>query len=97
MKPPTWSMPGTCTSSHWPGWNLVHQLSVEYRRKGRGRYVESVLLAESKFERLYAVIDGGDGLDGDWEEAIVAGLGRCSLFMAEACFGSGTRLHHAAQ
>lgn len=76
---------------------LSPSATVENSREGRGRYVDCVLLAQSESERFYAVIDGSDGLDGDGKEAIVAGLGRCSLFMAEAGFGFGTRLHHAAQ
>lgn len=77
---------------------LRPSVTIENNRGVRGRYVECVLLPESKLERFDAIIDGRDGLDGHRVEALVARLGRCSLFMAEACcFRPGARLNHAAQ
>lgn len=68
---------------------------LRWRSAGRRLYVEFVLWSEGKSERFYSVIDRTNAVYLCGVESVMAGLGRCSFFVTEAC--SGRRLGHAAQ
>lgn len=58
VKPPAFSIPGTCTSSHWPGRNFFPSAFRSAKvGSGRRRYFDRSPLGVREAERFYAVID----------------------------------------
>jgi hypothetical protein len=91
VKPPAFLIPGTKTSSHWPGENYVSVGSVKTLYNPRlgllvhreVMYFNSTFIGNRQFEQSDVVIDYFDVCEYDGVHVSSSWLICCSLFMTE--------------
>lgn len=85
VNPPAFSIPGTCTSSHCPGKNLLKRSAIPRLNAhdvDGGSYIYALGVLNFELVRFYPIVYRRNRIKYDGMQANIPWFVGCSLFMA---------------